>query len=253
MKTPAIMLVLTLFLSITVGLALGALGGGGSTLTVPILRYVLGLEPSAAIASALVVVAVTSTIGAASHARAGRVRWRTAAVFGLAGMAGAYAGGRVAAVLPDRVALVGFAITMGVSAVAMLRRSGRPTRGQRELASRGAVIVGFSVGMVTGLIGTGGGFLIVPALVLLARLPIESAVGTSLVVISMQSFAGLAGRLDHVTIDWPLTLGVAAIAGIASLAGRRIACQLSPVRLQRAFAYFILATAILMLLAELAR
>jgi uncharacterized membrane protein YfcA len=247
------MLVLTLLLSITVGLALGALGGGGSTLTVPILTYAGGLEPQSAIASALLVVAATSTIGAASHARAGRVSWRTALAFGPAGMAGAYAGGRLAELLPGRAALVVFAITMCATALAMLLRSGGVAHGRREIAPGRAIVVGFVVGMVTGTIGTGGGFLIVPALVLLAHLPIEAAVGTSLVVIGMQSFAGFVGRLGHVTIDWPLTIAVAAIASVASLAGRRIACRLPPAGLQRVFAYFILVTAVAMLVVELVR
>jgi uncharacterized membrane protein YfcA len=246
------MLALTLLLSITVGLALGALGGGGSTLTVPILTYVGGLAPRSAIASAMVVVAVTSMIGAVSHARVGRVRWRTAGIFGPAGMAGAYAGGRLAELLPGRASLVAFAVTMCVTALTMMLRSGRPPRPRLELSTTRTIVVGAAVGLVTGTIGTGGGFLIVPALVLLAGLPIELAVGTSLVVIALQSVAGLAGRLGHVSIDWPLTLGVTALASAATVVGRRIACRIAPARLQRAFAYFILATAIAMLIRELA-
>lgn len=246
------MLALTLLLSITVGLALGALGGGGSTLTVPILTYAGGLAPRSAIASALFVVAVTSTIGAVAHARADRVRWRTALTFGPAGMVGAYAGGRLAELLPGRASLVAFAVTMCVTALAMLLRSGRPSRVQVELSTARTIAVGAAVGLVTGTIGTGGGFLIVPALVLIAGLPIEMAVGTSLIVIALQSLAGFAGRLGHVAIDWPVTLGVAALASAASVAGRRIACRIAPARLQRAFAYFILATAIAMLIGELA-
>src|SRR6478735_4657991 len=115
------MIVLTIGLAAFVGVALGLLGGGGSILTVPLLAYVAGLDAKQAIATSLLVVAVTSAVGAISHARAGRVQWRTGLMFGAAGMAGAYAGGFLAQFIPGRVLLIGFAIIMIGAAVAMLR------------------------------------------------------------------------------------------------------------------------------------
>lgn len=191
------MLVLTLVLAVLVGITLGLLGGGGSILTVPLLVYVAGMETKEAIATSLLVVGVTSAVGAISHARAGRVQWRTGLIFGVAGMAGAYAGGRVAAFVPAQWLLIGFALMMLATSVAMLRgrKEPDPDKVHSQLPVARVVTDGIVVGLVTGLIGAGGGFLVVPALALLGGLPMPVAVGTSLVVIAMKSMAGLGGYL----------------------------------------------------------
>jgi uncharacterized protein len=239
-------------LSILIGVSLGMLGGGGSILSVPILTYVADMGPTAAIASSLFVVGVTSATGAVSHARAGRVRWRTGILFGAAGMVGAFAGGRISAYIPGRVLMIVFAFIMTATAIAMIRtrRALQPPL-VTDPPIRKVLIEGIAVGLVTGAIGAGGGFVVVPALVLLGGLAMEVAVGTSLIVISMSSFAGLAGHLGHVDIDWPVTLAVTAAAVIGSLLGGRLVGRIPAVVLRRGFGFFIIAMAALVLFKEL--
>lgn len=245
MTTLTLSLVLTLVLAGLVGISLGLLGGGGSILKVPVLVYVTGLETKEAIATSLLVVGVTSATGALSHARAGRVRWRTGTVFGAAGMVGAYAGGRLSEYLPGHVLLGAFAVMMAVTALAMLRSRPEvdPDRVHATLPVGRVVLDGAVVGLVTGLVGAGGGFLVVPALALLGGLPMPVAVGTSLVVIAMKSGAGLAGYLSSVTIDWGLAAAVTAAAVAGSLLGGPLAGRIPPDRLRQAFGWFVLVMA----------
>lgn len=239
------MLPAVLALSVLIGVTLGLLGGGGSILTVPILVYVAGQDPKVAIATSLFVVAATSGAGAVSHARAGRVRWRTGVVFGVAGMVGAYAGGRFAQFIPGTWLLVAFGLMMAATAVAMLRgrRAVEPQDAPNELPLARVVLDGVLVGLVTGLVGAGGGFLVVPALVLLGGLPMSVAVGTSLVVIAMKSTAGLVGYLHSVSIDWPLALAVTAFAIAGSVLGGRLAGRVSQDALRRGFGWFVIVMA----------
>jgi uncharacterized protein len=244
-------MILVLGLSVLIGVSLGLLGGGGSILTVPILAYLGGMTAKAAIASSLFVVAVTSAAALLPHARAGRVQWRTGLIFGVAGMAGAFGGGRLAAFVPGRVLMIAFGLMMAATAIAMLRRPRALAARTTELPIGKVIAEGVIVGVVTGIIGAGGGFLVVPALVLLGGLPMATAVGTSLVVISLKSFAGLAGHLSHVAIDWPLTLGVTAAAVVGSLIGGRLVGRIAPDALRRGFGVFIIAMAALVLATEL--
>ena len=239
-----------LALSVLIGVSLGLLGGGGSILTVPILTYVGGMSAKVAIASSLFVVGATSAAGAVGHARAGRVRWRTGLVFGAAGMVGAYAGGHLAAFIPGRILMIMFGLIMAATAVAMLRpRSLEPRTG--DLPVGRLLADGLVVGIVTGIVGAGGGFLVVPALVLLGRLPMPVAVGTSLVVIAMKSFAGFAGHLGHVAIDWPITIGVTVAAVVGSFIGGKLVSRIPPAALRKGFALFIIAMSALVLFKEL--
>jgi uncharacterized membrane protein YfcA len=245
------MIALAVALSVFVGISLGLLGGGGSILTVPLLAYVAGLDPQQAIATSLFVVGVTSAVGSITHARAGRVRWRIAAVFGAAAMAGAYGGGRLAHLIPGNILLIAFSLIMITAAVAMLR-------GRREVGDESAgplpiakiVLQGAGVGIISGLVGAGGGFLLVPALALVGGLPMPVAVGTSLVVISMQSFAGLAGHLAGESIDWKLAGMVTAAAVVGSIIGGRLTSRVEPATLRQAFGWFVLAMAALVLAKE---
>jgi uncharacterized protein len=246
-------LVATLVLALLIGVALGLLGGGGSILAVPVLVYVAQQDAKAAIAMSLLVVGVTSAAGAISHARAGRVQWRTAAIFGAAGMAGAYGGGRLAAFIPGTWLLVAFALMMAVTAVAMLRGRDTPTPrdGRAALPVLRIVVDGLVVGVVTGLVGAGGGFLIVPALVLLGGLPMATAVGTSLVIIAMKSGAGLLGYLASTSIDWSLAAAVTAAAVVGSVVAGRFAGRVPEQRLRRAFGWFVAVMAVGVLVQEL--
>jgi len=243
---------IVLLLSVLIGVSLGLLGGGGSILTVPILTMAAGMETKAAIASSLFVVAVTSAAGVISHARAGRVRWRIGILFGLAGMAGAFGGGRIAASIPGSVLMILFGLMMAATAIAMLRgpTTAKPSM-VTDLPTSKIIAEGVVVGVVTGLVGAGGGFLVVPALVLLGGLSMELAVGTSLVVISMKSFAGLAGHLGHVSIDWPIVLAITGTAVVGSLIGGKLAGRIPPAMLRRGFGVFIIVMAVVVLGKEL--
>lgn len=237
------MIPLTIFLAGLVGLSLGLLGGGGSILTVPLLVYIAGIEPKSAIAASLLVVGITSAFAAIPHARANRVQWRTALIFGGVAMAGAFAGGRVAEFIPGTVLLFAFALMMIATAIAMLRgRRGIDEQNAHQRLPIGRTVLdGLVVGFVTGLVGAGGGFLVVPALALLGGLPMPVAIGTSLVVIAMKSLAGLAGYLGSVDIDLALATGVTAAAVLGSLIGGRLVNLISPEHLRKGFAAFVLA------------
>jgi uncharacterized protein len=250
------MLYVGLAASLFVGVLLGLLGGGGSILTVPLLVYVLGVEPRTAIAMSLVVVGVTSASGALFHARAGRVRWRTALVFGAGGMAGAFLGGRINKLIPSTALLLLFAGVMVAAAVAMLRRKEAPPPSastaapvERTLPVARVLMQGVAVGLLSGLVGAGGGFLIVPALALVG-LPMPVATATSLVVIALQCTAGFMGHLGHVQLPWALTGAVLVAAMTGSLVGGRLSGYVSPASLRRGFAVFVLATAAFLLVAQ---
>lgn len=239
-------------LAVLVGLSLGLLGGGGSILTVPLLVYVAGLQTREAIATSLLVVGVTSAVAAISHARSGRVQWRTGLWFGAAGMVGAYAGGRLAEHLPGGLLLTAFAVMMTATAVAMIRGRRAPQEASATPLPVGRVLLhGGAVGLTTGIIGAGGGFLIVPALTLLGGLSMPVAVGTSLLVIAMNSAAGLGGHLPSVDLDWGLAAMVTAAAVGGSLVGGRLAGRISPDRLRRAFGWAVLAMAAVVFVEEL--
>ncbi|MGO1311765.1 MAG: sulfite exporter TauE/SafE family protein [Brevibacterium aurantiacum] len=185
---------LTLALALIIGLTLGLLGGGGAILAVPVLTYITGLEPVQAIPTSLFIVGVTSLVSLSLHAAKKRVVWRTGLIFGVAAMVGAFAGGRAGAYVPAPVLMLSFAAVMTAAAIAMIR--GRRQTGDQherppELPISKVLATGAVVGLVSGFVGAGGGFLIVPALVLLARLPMPRAVATSLLIITMQSASGL--------------------------------------------------------------
>lgn len=237
------MIALTVALAVLVGVTLGLLGGGGSILTVPLLAYVAGMDAKEAIATSLLVVGVTSAVGAISHARAGRVQWRTGIFFGLAGMVGAYAGGLLSQFVPGTVLLLAFAVMMVATAVAMLR--GRKSKSAAEGGAHsipiGKVLLdGVIVGLVTGLVGAGGGFLVVPALALLGGLSMPLAIGTSLIVIAMKSFAGLGGYLSAVQIDWRLAAMVTGAAVVGTVMGGRLTSMVDPDALRKGFGWFVL-------------
>ncbi|MDH6710081.1 putative membrane protein YfcA [Kitasatospora sp. MAA19] len=242
------MITLDIAASLLIGVLLGILGGGGSMLTVPILVYLAGQDTKQAITTSLFVVGVTSIAGLISHARAGRVRWRTGTLFGLAGMIGAYAGGRAATYIPDTVLLIAFALMMLATAAAMLRRPRKtPAQAHRELPLHRLLLQGLVVGAGTGILGAGGGFLIVPALALLAGLPMGIAVGTSLLVIAMNSFAGLAGHISGAHLDWNLALAVTAAAVLGSLIGGRYAGRIPQHALRTGFGWFVVAMGLFVL------
>lgn len=246
------MLALATGLSVFIGIALGLLGGGGSILTVPLLVYIAGLDAKSAIASSLFIVGVTSIFGLISHARAHRVRWRTGLLFGGAGMVGAFLGGKVGTLLPGALLLLAFALMMAITAVAMIRgRRTVATGHHADLPVLRILLDGIVVGFVTGIVGAGGGFLVVPALALLGGLPMPVAVGTSLLVIAMKSFAGFAGYATSVAIDWQVTLLVTAGAIVGAFVGSAVAGRVHPDRLRKGFGWFVLVMAVVILVQEI--
>lgn len=243
-----------LALAALVGISLGLLGGGGSILTVPILTYVIGLDPREAIAASLFIVGVTSAVGTVTHARGGRVRWRVGVIFGAASMAGAFLGGFAGGHVPGPVLMILFAIMMVWAATAMLRGRKKPASARRSSGPLPLVRIiadGLAVGVATGLVGAGGGFLVVPALNLLGGLPMAVAVGTSLLVIAMKSVAGLGGYLLSVQFNGPLVAAFTAIAVAGSFAGSALAGKVPERSLRRGFGYFVLAMGAIVLVQEI--
>lgn len=242
-------LLLAIALSSLIGISLGLLGGGGSILTVPILIYALGVEEKSAIASSLLVVGTTSLVASIQHARAGNVVWRVALVFAGAGMVGAFLGGKLAKFLPASMLLVLFAVIMFGTAIAMWRGRKATTVVEQpaSLPLPKIIAEGIVVGVVTGLVGAGGGFLVVPALALLGGLPMPKAVGSSLVVIALKSFAGFAGYASHVTVDFKLVGIVTGAAVAGSFVGSALAKRVPPESLRKGFAVFVLVMAVFLL------
>ncbi|WP_330285952.1 sulfite exporter TauE/SafE family protein [Streptomyces sp. NBC_00576] len=239
--------VLALVAGAVTGLALGALGGGGSVLAVPALIYLLGFTPAAATTASLAVVTVTSATGLAAHARADTVEWRAGAVFAAAGLVPAMLGGAVSGYVPSALLTGAFAVIAGLAAYRMLR----PSASLREgVAVRPVQVAraGAGLGAVTGVLGVGGGFLAVPALVNVVGLRMRAAVGTSLLVISVNSLAALLARSGTATrVDWALVAPFAGAAILGAWDGKRLAGHVSGSRLQRLFAWMLLAVALFML------
>ena len=294
------MLAIAIPAGLLIGLSLGALGGGGSILTVPALVYLLHQPAHAATTGSLLIVGITALAGMTAHLRAGRVRVAQGITFGVLGIAGSYAGTRLSASIKPDLLLALFAVLMLVAAAAMLRRrrpgtnpAGRaapPDPGTRHTGTSDGVAVipagttqtltldrvahatqpqvktawwrrmrtgapigqrlkivtaATAVGLLTGFFGVGGGFVIVPALVLALGFEMPAAVGTSLLVIAINSAAALSARLGgHVHLDWPLlaTFTVAALAG--AFAGNRIASRVDASRLTAAFTVLLVAVAV---------
>jgi len=241
-----------LLLSAGIGLSLGLIGGGGSIITVPLLVYVMGVEPHAAMGMSLGVVGATSLVGAGMHYRSGTVRLRTGLIFAAAGMLGAYFGTRLTYMLSDAALLLTFAGLMIVVALRMLMSGAGEGDGAGRAAPLWTILTaGAGVGVLTGFLGVGGGFLIVPALVFFGGLGMKEAVGTALLVIAMNSAAGLAGHMQRGAFDMRLAALVTlfAVAGVA--VGARLAHRASPERLRLWFAWFVLAVALLLVVKNL--
>ncbi|MES2179651.1 MAG: sulfite exporter TauE/SafE family protein [Gemmatimonadota bacterium] len=247
------MLILGYALAALIGLSLGVMGGGGSILTVPVFVYVLGYDPKLAIAMSLPVVGVTSLVGALSQWKAGNVDLRTAFAFGIVAMGGAFAGARLAVFLSGAVQLSLLAVAMLAAAIAMFRNARRPAGSSiAEDSSDGAsyglfLLVALFVGLLTGVVGIGGGFLVVPALVILARTPMKRAVGTSLLVIALNCASGFAGYAGRVDVPWGFMAGFGAIAVGGILAGTYLARFVAQRTLKQAFAIFLVCMGVFIL------
>jgi uncharacterized membrane protein YfcA len=238
-----------LVLAFAIGITLGLFGGGGSILTVPVFVYLLGFDPKLAIAMSFPVVGATSLVGAIGHWRAGNVRLSSALLFGLVAMTGAYGGARASRLLDGRVQLLILGVAMAAAAVMMLRSAGRDSAevAVPKAPSPALYLVALSVGVLTGVIGIGGGFLIVPALVVFGQVPMREAVGTSLLVIAMNSVSGYAGQRDSHAIPWPFVITFSAVAIGGILAGTRLALFVPQRTLKKGFAGLLLLIAAVVL------
>ncbi|TQK51301.1 hypothetical protein FBY35_1698 [Streptomyces sp. SLBN-118] len=241
-------LILALVAGAVIGIALGALGGGGSVLAVPALIYLLGFSPVGATTASLVIVTLTSVTAMSAHARDGNVRWRTGLLFAAAGMGPAMLGGALAARIPASALTAAFAVVAGAAALRMLRS--RPaTEGAVPARPVRAAAAGAGLGAVTGVLGVGGGFLAVPVLVGVLGMRMRNAVGTSLLVITVNSLAALATRAGTVErLDWAVVGPFVGAAILGAWDGKRLSAKVSGHALQRIFALVLLAVAAFMLI-----
>jgi uncharacterized membrane protein YfcA len=248
-------LLIDLVIGFAIGLTLGLLGGGGSILTVPALVYLVGQSPATAVTTSLAIVGANSLIGAGLHSRRGKLNHRVAVVFGGAGMIVAYAAAGLSRLFTPGALLAAFALLMLVIGGVMLSGATRSTTLKKSDRCNWPLTVaaGAVVGLLTGILGVGGGFLIVPALVMLVGLPMQEAVGTSLLVIAANSLAGLLGHLGGEMPD-PALLAVFVFAGLIGIwAGTHLAHRVPAARLQQGFAVFVVAIALFLLADNLPR
>ncbi|MFF5488570.1 sulfite exporter TauE/SafE family protein [Streptomyces virginiae] len=240
-------LILALAAGAVIGLALGALGGGGSVLAVPALIYLLGFTPAAATTASLIIVAATSATALYAHATSGNVRWKTGVLFAAAGIVPAIAAATLAIRLPEAVLTAAFAALAALAALRMLKPP-PPEQQPRPVRPARAAGAGAGLGAVTGFLGVGGGFLAVPALVGVLGLRMRAAVGTSLLVITVNSLAALAARAGTSTpLEWAVIAPFTGAAILGAWDGKRLASKISGPTLQRIFAIVLLAVAALML------
>lgn len=254
--------------SLLIGISLGLIGGGGSILTVPVLVYLFGLQPLLATSYSLFVVGSTSLVGAANNFKKGLVNVRAALLFGTASIATVFITRKfIVPVIPENIAVVGgvnitnslltmtvFAVLMLLASISMIRNKKIETE-QKECknCTRFAKLSGYGVaiGMITGLLGAGGGFLLIPALVFLLKLPMKKAIGTSLMIIALNSLIGFTGDLGHFSINWLFLFKITGIAIAGIILGGAIGKKIPGEKLKKGFGWFVLLMGIYILVKEM--
>lgn len=231
-----VMAAASIVFGILIGLLLGLVGGGGSILTVPILVYIIGLTPHDATATSLVIVGLTALAGAIPHTRKNRVHWRTAVLFGLAGIIGTFGGAWANRLVSGPMILFLFGLLMLIVAVRMVLSKKHKVPGVVEPKLWAIPVAGLIVGLLTGFFGVGGGFVIVPALVLALGLPMRVAVGTSLVVIAINSASGALAHWTDGGFNWSVALLFLIGGLVGSQLGGRAAGKVDEETLTRGFA-----------------
>lgn len=231
--------------AIAIGLSLGLLGSGGSILTVPVLVYLVGQDEKVAIAGSLFIVGSIAMTGGLQFLRGGFIQWRSVVIFGLPGMLGTYGGAVLAAYISGVMQLALFALVMLAASWLMLRPLDLSHADRTERAAWKIAADGLLVGIITGLVGVGGGFLIVPALVLLGGLSMHQAVATSLVIIALKSFSGFYKYIDvleqqSLELDWKTLLIVTGLGIAGSIVGSKLARRAPQDKLKRWFGYFLI-------------
>lgn len=234
---------LALIGAVAIGLSLGLTGAGGSILTLPVLVYLAGIPPRQAVGLSLLIVGTAALAGAWQRARKGEVHYKAAGMFVISGMIGAALGAKLTPLVPPAALMISFAILMILVAAKMLWPQKPGPVPSPECRPPRCLLAGGGVGVLTGFLGVGGGFLLMPALAKFARLPLRTATGTSLAVIACNSAAGFAGHYGEYPTPWLLAGVFAAIAALGVLVGGMVASRLPETTLKRAFAVLVLLTA----------
>ncbi|MBL7723983.1 MAG: sulfite exporter TauE/SafE family protein [Chitinophagaceae bacterium] len=254
--------------SLIIGISLGLIGGGGSILTVPVLVYLFGVEPVLATAYSLFIVGSSSLVGAVPKYKQGMVNLKTAIIFGIPSIAAVFATRKfIVPGIPKEVFSIGdfvvtksilmmvlFAILMVFASVSMIRdkkKTQETENGEQKFNYPMILLEGAVVGVLTGLVGAGGGFLIIPALVLFSKLPMKQAVGTSLLIIAAKSLIGFTGDLSNFTMDWKLLLSVTALAIAGIFVGDALSKKIDGDKLKKGFGWFVLVMGIYIIVKEL--
>lgn len=253
--------------ALIIGIVLGLIGGGGSILTVPILVYVLAINPVTATAYSLFVVGTSALIGAIRNIQKGLVDFKTALVFAIPAFIAVYATRKyVVPAIPDNLFSIGdlmitknigimvfFAIVMLLASFSMIKNNRKDTNDTEKVSYNYPLILleGAVVGVLTGLVGAGGGFLIIPALVLLAKLPMKKAVATSLLIIAIKSLIGFIGDVQNLEIDWAFLLSFSFISIVGIFIGIYLSNFIEGKKLKKAFGWFVLVMAVYILVKEL--
>ncbi len=252
--------------SLAIGVALGLIGGGGSILTVPVLVYLFGVNPVTATAYSLFIVGTTSLVGSIPKYKSGEINLKTALIFGIPSIAAVFATRAfIVPAIPTEVFSIGsfivtksllmmilFAVLMVFASVTMIREKKKTTTvGEQKFNYPLILLEGAVVGVLTGLVGAGGGFLIIPALVLLSNLPMKQAVGTSLLIIAAKSLIGFTGDLGKIEMDWTLLLSVTALAIAGIFIGNIMSRKISGESLKKGFGWFVLVMGIYIIIKEL--
>ncbi|BFG70966.1 sulfite exporter TauE/SafE family protein [Sediminibacterium sp. KACHI17] len=254
--------------SLVIGISLGLIGGGGSILTVPVLVYLFGVEPVLATAYSLFIVGTSSLVGALPKYKQGLVNIKTAVIFGIPSIAAVFATRKfIVPHIPSEVFQIGdfivtkpilmmllFAVLMVFASVSMIREKGKSTKNENEEQKFNYPVIlleGAVVGVLTGLVGAGGGFLIIPALVLLSKLPMKQAVGTSLLIIAAKSLIGFTGDISNYKMDWTLLGLVTTLAIVGIFIGNQLSKKIDGNKLKKGFGWFVLVMGIYIIAKEL--
>jgi len=254
--------------AIVIGISLGLIGGGGSILTVPVLVYIMGIDPMLATAYSLFVVGSTSLVGAGTYMKKGLVNYKTAIVFAIPSFIAVFLTRKfLVPALPDPLFSIGeslvtknigimvfFGLIMLAASYSMIRSKNDGAGDEKQAIKFNFPMIaleGSVVGLITGIVGAGGGFLIIPALVLLAKLPMKMAVGTSLVIIAAKSLIGFLGDLSTQTIDWPLLIMFTGLSIVGIFIGSALSKKINERVLKTGFGWFVLIMGIYIITKEL--